>query len=293
MGKMPHHPVRIMTAPEMAEWLERNLHQVITVSQLAEHAGCSSRHLRTIFRHAFGISIRTYIQKRRLTLASLMLRETRRSLTEVAMMYQFSHLSSFSRAFKKQFRLSPRKYQQATCWDMRLFYPSAIVSGFSSHIDIVRIPGNTGIVPVSNKKKEIHFDFDFVLSTKNGRIVSGQHFYEEIISIIFRQNWRYPLTVCGETSPGKKCDTHIDMYLGQFIPDVTLQQCFIIPPGDYACFSFSGSPLNIMRFHAWVKGHGMFEAGLIMKKGITFSVFDHTALSGIFKSEYYIPCYIP
>ncbi|HGB5478218.1 TPA: helix-turn-helix transcriptional regulator, partial [Salmonella enterica subsp. enterica serovar Chester] len=198
MEKKSHHLVRVMTAHEVAEWIERNLHQAITVSRLAKHAGCSSRHLRTVFRNAFRISIRAYIQKRRLTLASLMLRWTSRSLTEVAMMYQFSHLSSFSRAFKKHFGLSPREYQQASCWDMRLFYPSAVVCVFSSYTDIVRIPENTGIVSVCNKKKEINFDFDFVLSTENGRIVSGQHFYEEIISIIFRQNWCYPLTVCGE-----------------------------------------------------------------------------------------------
>lgn len=293
MEKYSKTPSEHKTVCQVAEWIECHLHQPISVSQLTHLAGCSSRHLRGLFKQAFGVSIRTYIQKRRLTLASSMLRETSRTLTEVAMMYQFSHLSSFSRAFKNQFGQCPHEYQQSSQWDMRLFYPSAVVDAFSTRTDIVSIPENTGIAAVSKIKKTLHFGFDFYLTTENGQIVSRRDFYNQLIPLIFREKQRYPLTVGGETLPGKECDTHINIFLGNLIFDATPEKCIIIPSGDYACFSVTESPLNIMRFHAWVKGHGMHESGLIMKKGMTFSIFNETSVSGIYKTKYYIPCVIP
>lgn len=280
----------MMTLTLLTEWLEQNLHRPVTLSTLADKAGCSARHLSGLFRKAFGISPGAYIQKRRLTLASTMLRTTRRHITDIALMYQFSHLPSFSRAFRKQFGQSPQHYRQADCWDMTRFYPSAVVTSFASHADIVSIPENTGIVPLNTRKKAIHFGLDFVINTENGKIVSDQQIHQSMTELIFHKKTVYPLVVYGTVYPGKECDTEVDIVLGTFTPGGNKKGRVDVPAGHYACFAFRGSPLSIMQFHSWAKGHGMHMHHLVMKKGPTFSVFDKTSTEGVYKTEFYIPC---
>ncbi|EAS6427111.1 AraC family transcriptional regulator [Salmonella enterica] len=143
----------MMALCQLTEWIEQHLNTPLTLALLADKAGCSSRHLSHRFKQGYNISLMAYIQKRRLTLASTLLRTSRRSVTEIALMYHFSHLPSFTRAFRKQFNQSPQAFRQADRWDMALFYPSAAVRSFGSYVDIVHIPDDTTIVPVSNKKK--------------------------------------------------------------------------------------------------------------------------------------------
>lgn len=282
-----------MTLFQVAEWIECHLSQPITVRQLADIAGYSSRHLSMQFKHAFHISMHAYIQKRRLTLAAAMLRDTRRQITEVAMMYQFSHLPSFSRAFRKQFGQSPLQYQQATSWDMSLFYPSAAVTGYPGHTDIISLPEGAGLVPVSNKEQKLYYGFDFFHIPRNGKITASHLFYQEIIALIFREETPFPLTVYGETFPGEKSDSLINVVLGHFTPRINEQNAIPLPPGQYACFTFTGTPEDIMQYHIWAKGHGMHACSLILKKGPTFSIFDKANEAGKYKTEYYIPCITP
>ncbi|ECC6793866.1 AraC family transcriptional regulator [Salmonella enterica] len=280
----------MMTLWQLTEWIEQHLHQRLPLTLLAEHVECSTRQLSTRFRQAFGDSPTAYIQKRRLTLASTLLRITRRNVTEIALMYQFNHLSSFTRAFKNHFGQSPQAYRLANYWDMSLFYPSVALADFTCPTDIVFIPENTCIIPNNNKKKEIHFGMDFIISTENGKIVSEKQIHQCLINIIFREGVVFPLVVCGTSLPGKDCDTDINICMGSISPYSSNKKGVHIPSGNYARFTFKSSPLSIMQFHAWAQGHGMHRHGLVMKKGPTISVFDRTVTEGIYKTEFYIPC---
>ncbi|EJF5505290.1 AraC family transcriptional regulator [Salmonella enterica] len=280
----------MITLWQLVAWIEQHLHQHIPLSLLAEKVGCSTRHLGTRFRQTFGDSPAAYIQKRRLTLASNLLRFTHRNITEIAMMYQFSHLPSFTRAFRNHFGQSPQAYRLADHWDMSLFYPSVAVTGYTCHTDIVRIPEDICIVPVDNKKKEVHFGLDFTINTENGKIISDQKIHQSLINILFRKGTDYPIAVFGERSPGKDCDTDVNICMGYLTPYSCKPKGVSIPSGTYACFVFKGTPINIMRFHSWAQGHGMHIFRLIMKKGPTFSIFDKTTTEGIYKTEFYIPC---
>ncbi|EGX5147671.1 hypothetical protein DQ657_26625 [Salmonella enterica] len=279
-----------MTLWQLAEWLEQHFHQQLPLSLLAKKVGCSTRQLGTRFRQTFRDTPAAYIQKRRLTLASNLLRCTSRSITDIALMYQFSHLPSFTRAFRNQFGQSPLAYRLADCWDMARFYPSVAVAGFNCHTDIVFLPENICIMPTNNKKKEIHFGVDFIINTENGKIISYQQLNQSLIDIIFREDIDYPLTVYGESTPAKDCDIYVDICMGHLAPCSSKQKGIQIPPGNYVRFVFKGDPINIIQFHTWAKGHGMHMFQLVMKKGPTFSIFNKTATEGIYTTEYYIPC---
>ncbi|EAX4124280.1 helix-turn-helix domain-containing protein [Salmonella enterica subsp. enterica serovar Rubislaw] len=272
------------------EWIENNLHQKLNKSLLEKKTGYTSRHLLALFKKYINISVASYIRKRRLTLASVLLRETSRSVTEISLMYQFEHLQTFSRAFKKQFGLSPQQYRKALFWDMTYYYPSAIVRPFDCEINNVNINKNIYFSQELRRSYKVNFGYDFYIKTKNGKIHSYPNIYQDVIALIFKNNLQQPFIVFGELLPGEKCDTIIDMYLGHIVPNINQWGLIQIPKGNYLCFTLTGSPYDIMCFYTWVKGHGMHHFKKTLKRGPSFTIFNETDIKGKYKAKYYIPC---
>lgn len=281
----------MMTIVKFIEHIEQNLHKKINIASLIAKTGYSYQYFQRIFNQSMNASITTYIRKRRLTLASVMLRNTSRPITDLALMYQFEHLQSFSRAFTMQFGISPKKYRQATMWNMSYFYPSAIVKDFSCQAEIIHISGE---VVLQQKLKTIwkkNLGLNFYIVTDQGKIVSYKELYQHSIDLLFTNNMDYPLCAVGDMIPGEDCDTIIEIYTGQLTVEPKHKNILPIASGYYTCFSFTGNPHDIMMFHAWAKGHGMHKYGVTLKKGPTFSVFDRTRIEGVYKTEYYVPCH--
>ncbi|EDH8373555.1 helix-turn-helix domain-containing protein [Salmonella enterica] len=281
-----------MTVWQLVEWIEHHLHQEITRTVLEKKAGYSSRHLYKLFIADIGISVTAYIRKRRLTLASVMLRETNRSVTEIALMYQFNYLQTFSRAFRKQFRLSPLQYRHARYWDMKDYYPSAIVKKFSCKTHVACVNKDAFISPKNKFSYKINFGYTFIINIKDKKINSYPQIYQDCINFIFQKKTNQPLVVFGELKPGIKSDTVIDIFSGYF----TTQKrpgVINIPDGYYFCFTSIGTPLELMKFINWAKGHGMHCFGQVLKKGPTFTVFTETNTKDVYKAEHYMPCINP
>jgi AraC-like DNA-binding protein len=88
----------------------------LSVEQIAEAVGISSGHLQQVFRQSSGTTVGEYVRERRLAYcrrdladASLM----HQSITSIAFRWGFSESSSFSRAFRHAFQISPRRYRNA------------------------------------------------------------------------------------------------------------------------------------------------------------------------------------
>jgi AraC-like DNA-binding protein len=87
----------------------------LSVEQVARSVGISTGHLRQLYRAATGLSIAQSILDRRLAHCSKELADPSRaqeSVTRIAFRWGFSESSSFSRAFRRAFGLSPRQYRQ-------------------------------------------------------------------------------------------------------------------------------------------------------------------------------------
>lgn len=194
-----------------------------------------------------------------------MLRETNRSVTEIALMYQFNYLQTFSRAFRKQFRLSPLQYRHARYWDMKDYYPSAIVKKFSCKTHVACVNKDAFITPKNKFSYKINFGYTFIINIKDKKINSYPQIYQDCINFIFQKKTNQPLVVFGELKPGIKSDTVIDIFSGYF----TTQKrpgVINIPDGYYFCFTSIGTPLELMKFINWAKGHGMHCFGQVLKK---------------------------
>lgn len=113
--------VRDRTAPEMkAEkpelldrlmaYIEGHLSEKITLSEAARHFYVSESTISQLFRRKMGVSFHKCVTQRRLISAKSLILENM-PLEDVAQQTGFSDYSSFYRAFKGEFGISPRQYR--------------------------------------------------------------------------------------------------------------------------------------------------------------------------------------
>ncbi|MGG7246450.1 helix-turn-helix domain-containing protein [Escherichia coli] len=275
---------------QLFEWIELNLHKKITLSTLSYKAGCTSRYLHNLFIKHLNISPADYIRRRRLTQAAIMLRDTQRSVTEIALMYGFEHIQTFSRAFKKHFKQSPLQYRHADNWDMNLFYPSWGVADFSCNVNIITIQKRLYIKPIKTLTWNIDYGFTFLAETRKGKIYLSQELQNSCFDLLLDRKENNTFVILGNSRPGKNKDTEMDIHVGYISPSVHKKEKQSIQSGHYVCFTYHGNIQNIIHFHVWAKGHGMHKHNLFLKRGATFSVFKKITPSGTYQVEYYIPC---
>ena len=90
-------------------YIEENYIQHITVSELAKYFYVSESTISHAFKEKMGISLYRYITQRRLIAAKLLIGENH-PLEEVARRVGFLDYSTFYRAFKQEYGISPRQF---------------------------------------------------------------------------------------------------------------------------------------------------------------------------------------
>ncbi|MBT2788101.1 MULTISPECIES: AraC family transcriptional regulator [unclassified Halomonas] len=100
-----------MTRAEI--WLQDTLDKPLGIEDLANHIGYSSSQVRRQFRQSFHISPSAYREKRRLERAAALLALTPLNIAQIAIRCGYQNHSSFSRAFQRQYRLSPRNFRRS------------------------------------------------------------------------------------------------------------------------------------------------------------------------------------
>lgn len=91
-------------------YIEDHLDEDLSLETLAKEFYVSKYHIAHVFKEKLGMSIHQYITKKRLALC----RETilgKDSITEIYQTFGFGDYSSFYRAFKKEYGISPKDYR--------------------------------------------------------------------------------------------------------------------------------------------------------------------------------------
>jgi transcriptional regulator GlxA family with amidase domain len=98
---------------ERAErWLQKRLHEAISVRDLADHCRVSERTLLRRFHEDFGATPLEYVQKLRVERAKALLETTRLSFEEIVGRCGYQDVSSFRRLFKHVTCMTPNDYRE-------------------------------------------------------------------------------------------------------------------------------------------------------------------------------------
>ncbi len=103
---------RIDAVQRMQEYIEQNIHEPITLYELSKCAGYSPFHCARVFKELIGKSPFEYIRALRLTHAALKLRDEKMKVVDVALDFVFDSHEGFTRAFAKEFGITPNKYRK-------------------------------------------------------------------------------------------------------------------------------------------------------------------------------------
>jgi len=115
---------KIDAVARMQAYIQEHIREQMTQFQLARAAGYSPYHAARIFKELTGQSPFEYIRRLRLSQAAIALRAHHTRVIDVALDYVFDSHEGFTRAFAREFGLTPKAYAKHPK-PIRLFMPPA------------------------------------------------------------------------------------------------------------------------------------------------------------------------
>ncbi len=100
----------------ICSYIEQHIDEDLSLENIAGHFYLSKFYIAHVFKDSIGISIHQYIRKKRLQLCHEAILGNR-SITDVYQAFGFEDYSSFYRAFKKEYGLSPKELQKRSLRD--------------------------------------------------------------------------------------------------------------------------------------------------------------------------------
>ena len=116
---------KINAVQRMQDYIEKHINEGITLHMLAEAAGYSPWHSARIFKELLNKTPFEYIRALKLSRAALVLRDKDVKIVDVAFDFVFDSHEGFTRAFSKQFGMTPQYYSKNTP-PLKLFIPNSI-----------------------------------------------------------------------------------------------------------------------------------------------------------------------
>lgn len=98
---------------EIIMYINYNYYQPLTVAQLCQKFSISRSFLQQLFNKNLGIAPKQYIASIKLKKAKFLIKENKYTISEISEKLGFTSIHYFSRAFKKEFNLSPSEYAKS------------------------------------------------------------------------------------------------------------------------------------------------------------------------------------
>lgn len=124
-----NNPEKVQAVKRMQDYIAKHVRDPISLHDLAEAAFYSPWHAERIFKELTGKTPFEYIREFRLTGAALKLRDEDPRVIDVAFDFVFNSHEGFTRAFSRQFGMSPSQYRR-TKPPVSLFVPHDVRSRY-------------------------------------------------------------------------------------------------------------------------------------------------------------------
>ena len=99
------------------DYINENLHNTITVSELADYVGLNETYLSKVFKRETGVTVSEYVRDKKIEEACWLLKFTDKSSIEIATDLSFSSHSYFISVFKKVMNVTPKEYRNQSFRD--------------------------------------------------------------------------------------------------------------------------------------------------------------------------------
>lgn len=97
---------------QLTDWIAEHVAEDFDLARLAAQAGLSKFHFQRLFKSAVGVSPSRYQINLRMNLARQLLRETKKSVIDVALDVGYADPSHFAQLFRRETGLSPSDYRR-------------------------------------------------------------------------------------------------------------------------------------------------------------------------------------
>lgn len=106
------HRLIQITVDEIDKSIKQKNDENLSLESLSSNLGYSAFHTTRKFKELSGISFRDYLRLRRLAFALVDLRDTGKTVLDIAIDYGFSSHEAFTRAFKNIYGVTPKEYRR-------------------------------------------------------------------------------------------------------------------------------------------------------------------------------------
>ena len=97
--------------PRCIAYLNNRFGEKISLKTLSEEFHYSPNYIQSVFRRVVGVTPQRYLESVRLKQSKILLAEKRESLSQISLLCGFGSQSHFTAAFRKEFGVTPRKWQ--------------------------------------------------------------------------------------------------------------------------------------------------------------------------------------
>ncbi len=118
---------KITAVKQIQEYIQDNIKNPITLSDVSKQIHYSLWYSARIFKEVIGINMFEYIRRLRLTEAAKTLRDTNNNVIDVAFDFLFDSHEGFTRAFSREFNITPKAYQKSRI-PIQYFIPYKVIA---------------------------------------------------------------------------------------------------------------------------------------------------------------------
>ena len=102
---------QVQLAQEIRDFLQANTEAKVTISALTEALHASSAQIKTSFQAVYGMTPAAYLRSRKMQGAAKLLRNTDRTVLDIAGQFGYDNASKFAKAFRDVIGVSPAAYR--------------------------------------------------------------------------------------------------------------------------------------------------------------------------------------
>lgn len=279
---------------EAIEFIEEHLDEGICMESVAAHVAFSEYHFHRVFTGMLGESVTEYIRKRRLAKAAKLLLFSDLPLMEIVVGSGFETQESFTRSFRKMFRVTPGRYRtlgkESSFIDKR-----AITTAMVKHLS----RGLTLRPKIVSRPSEYVIGMGHSFGENNqSEIKSLWQVFNERQAMVPNVKGPYALGVCCTSHPriNKKNRRDSFIYLASRpvnsldeIPDEMIG--FEIPAGQYAVFTHTGNVNNLRHTVNYIWGTWLPKCSYEYVHGPDIELYNSrfNAKTGEGQIEIYVP----